>query len=78
MSIRLFVLLGKRSGDVFIDAMEITREASLLGDQVCWHPVLPDPARPPRRAPRHPAVRSRPTRPWFVRVFGFDRFVQNN
>ena len=34
------------------DALEGTREARLLGEQFCWHPVLPDSAPPPRRAPR--------------------------
>ena len=32
--------------------MEGTRDPCLLREQFCWHPVLPDPAPPPRRAPR--------------------------
>ena len=35
-----------------LDALGGTRVPCLLGEQFCWHPVLPDPAPPPRRAPR--------------------------
>ena len=35
-----------------LEALEGTRDACLLGEQFCWHPILPDPAPPPRRAPR--------------------------
>ena len=48
--------LVRASGESFrrrvFDALESAREARLLGEQFCWHPVLPDPAPPPRRAPR--------------------------
>ena len=43
------------------DALEGAREACFLGEQFCRHPVLPDPAPPPR-------LRSVPTRQWYVRV----------
>ena len=38
-----------------------------LGEQFCWHPILPDPARPFRRAPR-------PVLPVVCPGFGFDRW----
>ena len=47
----LFVFLGRRSGDVF-DALAGKRDACLLGELFCQHPVLPGPALPPHRAPR--------------------------
>ena len=43
------------------DALEGTRVPCPLGDQFCWHPVLPDPAPPS-------AGRPDPNRPWYVRV----------
>ena len=61
---RLFVLLGGRSGDVF------TMPRGIRGTLVSWADcsvgvrILTDPAPPPRRS----AVRSNPTRPWYVRV----------
>ena len=43
----------------FFDALEGTKDLRCLGEHFCWHPILPDPARPPRRAPRpDPPVRS--------------------
>ena len=36
----------------FFAAMGCTMEACPLGEQFCWHPVLPDPNPPPRCAPR--------------------------
>ena len=47
--------------------LEGTSEACLLGGQFCWHPVLPDPAPPPRRAPR-------PDSPVVCPGFGLDRW----
>ena len=61
---RLFVLLENRSGDML--ALEGAREARLLDEQFCWHPVLPNPAPPPRRAPR-------PDPPVVCPGFGLDR-----
>ena len=50
------ISLVRASGETFrrrvFDALEGTRDSCLLGEQFCWHPVLPDPAPPPRRAPR--------------------------
>ena len=34
------------------DSLQGTRDPCLLGEQLCWQTVLPDPAPPPRRAPR--------------------------
>ena len=34
------------------DALESTRKDCPLSEQFCWHTVLPDPASPPRCAPR--------------------------
>ena len=36
----------------FFDPLENTKNLCFLGEQFCWHPILPDLARPPRRAPR--------------------------
>ena len=47
--------------------MENTKDLLFLGEQFCWHPILPDPARPPRRAPR-------PDPPVVCPGFGFDRY----
>ena len=47
------------------DALEGTGEACFQGEQFCWHPVLPDPAPPPRRA-------LRPDAPVVCPDFGFD------
>ena len=47
---------GETFGRLVFDALEGPRDACPLGDQFCWHhPVLPDPAWPPRRAPPRPA-----------------------
>ena len=45
--------------------------ACLLGEQFCWHPVLPDPAPPPRHAPR-------PDPPVVCPGFGLDKNTANN
>ena len=59
------ISLVRASGEAFrrrvFDALEGTRDPCLLGEQFCWHPVLPDPARPS-------AGRPDPNRPWYVRV----------
>ena len=39
-------------GSTTFDPLEGTRILCFLGEQFCWHPILPDPARPPCRAPR--------------------------
>ena len=66
------ISLVRASGETFrrrvFDALEGTREACPLGEQFCWHPVLPDPAPPPRRAPR-------PDPPVVCPGFGFDKFA---
>ena len=49
---RLFVLLESRSGDVFSDALESTRDACLLAELFCQRAVLAGPSPPPCRAPR--------------------------
>ena len=50
------ISLVRASGETFrrrfFDALEGARKDCPLGEQFCWHPVLPDPAPPPRRAPR--------------------------
>ena len=48
------------------DALGGTRQACPRGEQFCWHPVLPDPAPPTRRAPR-------PDPPVLCPGFGLDR-----
>ena len=58
---RLFVLLGRRSRDVFsmlwrVRGRIVPLAHSSVGEQSCPTP------------PRHPAVRSVATRPWYVRV----------
>ena len=60
-----FVLLGtlKRR---FCDPLEGTRDLCFLAEQVYWHLILPDPARPFRRAPR-------PDPPVVCPGFGFDK-----
>ena len=67
------ISLVRASGESFrrrvFDALEGTREARFLGEQFCWHPVLPDPALPPRRAPR-------PDPPVVCPGFGIDRSSQ--
>ena len=42
-------------------------ECLSLGDQFCWHPVLPDPTPQPRRAPR-------PEPPVVCPCFGLDKY----
>ena len=49
---RLFVLLGRRSGDVSSMLLESARKDCFLGEQFCGQTVLPDSAPPLRRAPR--------------------------
>ena len=51
---------------VFV-ALEGARDPCLLGDQFCWHPVLPDPAPPS-------AGRPDPHRLWYVRVLDSSRY----
>ena len=48
------------------DAFGGTREVCFLGEEFCWHPVLPDPAPPLRRA-------LRPDAPVVCSAFGFDK-----
>ena len=50
-SISLVRASGETRRRVF-DALKGAREACFLGEQFCWHPVLPDPAPPLRRALR--------------------------
>ena len=58
---RLFVLLGRRSGDVS------SMSRGVRGTLVSWaHCSVGVPSRP--APPRRPAVRPDPTRPWYVRV----------
>ena len=51
-----WISLVRASGETFrrrvFDALGGTRVSCFLGELFCWHPVLPDPAPPPRRAPR--------------------------
>ena len=63
---RLFVLLERRSSDVSSMPWRVRGTLVLLGEQFCWHPVLPDPAPPPRRAPR-------PDPPVVCPGFGLDK-----
>ena len=49
---RLFVHLGGRFRRRVLDALESARVDCSLGAQFYWRTVLPDPAPPPRRAPR--------------------------
>ena len=49
------------------DPLEGTRDLCFRGEQFCWHPNLPDPARPPRRAPQ-------PDPPVVCLGLGFDKF----
>ena len=50
------ISLVRASGETFrrrlFDALESARKDCSLGEQFCWQTVLPDPAPPPRRAPR--------------------------
>ena len=48
----LFVLLNRIGGDVLFDVSLDTKRFCLLGKELCWHPGLPEPAPPTRRAPR--------------------------
>ena len=50
----------------FIDSLASTQAFFLLAEQLCWHPILPDPAWPFRQAPR-------PDLPVVCPGFGFDR-----
>ena len=65
------VSLVRASGETlkqrFCDILEGTRDLCFLAEQVYWHPSLPDPARPFRRAPR-------PDPPVVCPGFGFDSF----
>ena len=63
------ISLVRAAGDTrrrVFDALEGARDACFLGKQFCWHPVLPDPAPPPRRA-------LRPDAPVVCPGFGFDK-----
>ena len=66
------ISLVRASGRTFrrfvFDALGGTRASCLLGEQFCWHPVLPDPAPPPRCAPR-------PDPPVVCPGFGFDKLA---
>ena len=59
------ISLVRASGETFrrrvFDALEGTRKDCPLGEQFCWHTVLPAPR-------RHAAVRPDATRLWYVRV----------
>ena len=56
----------------FFEALEGTVDFCFLGEKFCWHAILPDPARPLRRA-------LRPDPPVVCPGFGFDSFgVQNH
>ena len=59
------ISLVRASGGTFrrrvFDALEGMRDPCPLGEQFCWHPVLPDPALPSAGSPD-------PNRPWYVRV----------
>ena len=57
---------GKTFKRLVLDALEGTGEPCPLDKQFCWYPVLPDPAPPPRRAPRTDL-------PVVCPSFGFDR-----
>ena len=61
MGFRLFVLLGRRSGDV--SSMLWGTRGTLVSWANCCVCVPPSPA-----PPRCPSVRPDPTRPWYVRV----------
>ena len=65
----------RASGKTFkrrvFDASEGTRDPCLLGEQFCWHPVLPDLAPPPRRA-------LRPDPPVVCPGFGLDGLHMNS
>ena len=67
------ISLVRASGETFrrrvFDALGGTRDACLLGELFCRRPVLPDPAPPPRRAPR-------PDPPVVCPGFGLDRFFR--
>ena len=60
------------SGETFrrrlFDALESAGEDCPLGEQFCWRTVLPDPAPPPRRAPRRDP-------PVVCPGFGLDRLI---
>ena len=66
------ILLVRASGEMFqrrvFDVLGGTRDACLLGELFCRHPVPPRPAPPLRRAPR-------PDPPVVCLGFGFDRFL---
>ena len=65
MRLRLFVLLEKRSSDVFEIPWGV-HIISLFAEQLYWHPSLPDPAQPFCRA-------ARPDPPVVCPGFEFDR-----
>ena len=69
MGFRLFVLLGRRSGHFFFNALEGARDGCFLGEPFRRRPILPSPAPPPRRAP------PRPDPPVVCSLFGFDKCV---
>ena len=66
---RLFVHLGKRSGDVSTVLLESARKDCSLGEQFCWRTLLPDSAPPLRRAPRRDP-------PVVCSGFGIDRLMR--
>ena len=59
----------------FFDALKGTREACLFGEQFCWHPVLPDSAPSPRRAPR-PDPPARDMSGFWTRQVGLDMYIE--
>ena len=50
--ISLFRASGESFRRLVLDALEGARDACFLGEQFCWHLIVPDPAWPPRWAPR--------------------------
>ena len=51
----------------FCQSLEVTRDLCFMAEQTYWHAILPDPARPLRRAPRRDP-------PVVCLGLGFDRF----
>ena len=60
---------GKTFRRRFFDALESTGDPGQLGKRFCWDPVVPDPALPPRHAPR-------PDPPLVCPGLGFDMCFQ--
>ena len=65
------ISLVRASGETFrrrvFDALESARKGCSLGERFCWQTVLPEPAPPPRRAPRRDP-------PVVCPGFGLDRY----